>query len=559
MKVKHLSLLLLAAATLGCKKEQAVQQAPAASQKMQSYTQGSEDVQTVLGSKIANPYTLAIMTQAKQNLANRGIHPINSFTVRATHRYVKFSPANEQQLNIIAQDTTIHLRDCPIDYAKVVDGGWYRQPGLPDSVPTPQYTAVRAKYQFAAQVPYLIIENLYLPEEDTQLMGTNLRGDYTYLFHLLNEAYTIASGSNTNTIGSTTTEYFIPATPYTFDEYGGSGSAGPNGRIQIFDTRLNRNIAMEGVKITANRWFTTHKAYTNADGDYWLDGSFDRVADYAITFERKGFTIARNRFQRARIRRSDIADNHWSHTIVDGYDRLHGHMFRGAYRYYFKDNGGLSRPVWGNGWQVVIISASESSHFWGSGINLLIAPFLFVAPNDEDEEPYESDEIFSTTVHELAHTAHLKKLFEGPILISQVTGTIRESWAVGVEWLLTGIEYRELGVLNYGDRTYNPTPAPQFPNQFAYQYWNSATFGESYTNLFINLIDDFNENGVNLRAPVTPAILGTVNDPVTGYTMPNLENMLTYSRNKSTFATKLKASKPAGVTDAQIDALLSNY
>lgn len=55
MKMKHLSLLLLAAATLGCKKEQSLQREPAASQKMQSYTQGSEDVQTVLGSQIANP------------------------------------------------------------------------------------------------------------------------------------------------------------------------------------------------------------------------------------------------------------------------------------------------------------------------------------------------------------------------------------------------------------------------------------------------------------------------------------------------------------------------
>lgn len=541
--------MLLAAATLGCKKEQALQQEPTASQKMQSHTQqGNEEVQTVLGSKIANPYTLAIMTQAKQNLANRGIHPINSFTVRATHRYVKFSPANEQQLNIIERDTTIYLRDCPIDYAKVVKGGWYRQPGLPDSVPTPQYTAVRANYQFAAQVPYLIIENLYLPEEDTQLMGTNLRGDYTYLFHLLNEAYTIASGSNTNTIGNTTTEYFLPATPYTFDEYGGSGGSGPNGRIRVFDTRLNTLVPLEGAEVTANRWFTTHNGYTDANGDYYLSGSFDRVADFTLRFKRNGFKIKKNRLISSTVSSSNVAGNSWSHDLTDGMPQMWGHMFRAAYRYYYGDAAGLQRPYRAVADQ--ILTAENSTATWGAGINYTLFPILRVARYQKDGNAFDSDEIYGITIHELAHTAHIITMNAGVIQYFQVSSQIRESWCTAVQWHLTNLEYRSRGLDDYGNETYT-APDLRRPHDRAYQWWTLA-YDQEYTSLFINLVDAFNES--------TTGVPGRPNDAVSGYTLSSIQS--TFLKNVyglSSLASELKAHKPAGVTNAQIDQLISSY
>lgn len=495
------------------------------------------------------------MTQAKQNLANRGIHPINSFTVRATHRYVKFSPANEQQLNIIERDTTIHLRDCPIDYAKVVDGGWYRQPGLPDSVPTPQYTAVRANYQFAAQVPYLIIENLYLPEEDTQLMGTNLRGDYTYLFHLLNEAYTIASGNNTNTIGNTTTEYFLPATPYTFDEYGGSGGSGPNGRIRVFDTRLNTLVPLEGAEVTANRWFTTYNGYTDANGDYYLDGSFDRVADFTLRFKKNGFKIKRNRFSNVNVTRRNISGNSWSHDLTDNMPQMWGHMFRAAYRYYYGDAAGLQRPYRAIADQ--ILTAENSNETW-AGINYIVFPILRIARYQTPGVPFDSDEIYATTIHELAHTAHVITMNAGAIQYVQVSNQIQESWCTAVEWHLTCLEYRSRGLATYGNESYTADGLVA-PLNRAYQWWTLATH-DKYTSLFINLVDNFNELGADLDPSPFNTVLGQINDPVSGYNLASIQSVfLKNIYNKSSMSTKLKANKPTGVTDAQIDILLNQY
>ena len=388
-----------------------------------SIPHAEDDGPTVLGEKLNNPYTLAIMEAARMNLQSKGITPSVALNIRETHLYIKFSPKTELELEELMKDTTVTFYDCPMDYEKLVVGNWYREPGLADGVPTPQYAAVKTGYQFNTAIAYSVMERLYIPEEDLLLIGTYFDENLDYLSELLNEAYSIGGVPT-----GWENHVLWPNDPGSGD-HGGGTPPPPNGRIMINDTRLGRDIPMEGVKVTANRWFTTYKGYTNSNGDYWLDGGFDRPADYTIVFERSGFTIAKNRLQRAKVNRSNIPDNQWSHTITDGLDRMHGHMFRGAYRYFYKDNGGLKRPFLSNGWQVVVVSQNNSGHYWGSGVNAILIPYLFVTQYSNGSTEYGSDEIFSTTVHELANTTHILTMNGGPIQSSQVNGIIRESWA----------------------------------------------------------------------------------------------------------------------------------
>ena len=116
--------------------------------------------------------------------------------------------------------------------------------------------------------------------------------------------------------------------------------------------------------------------------------------------------------------------------------------------------------------------------------------------------------------------------------------------------MITGIEYRERGLPTYGDRTYNPPNAPQYPNQLAYQYWTRTT-SANYTSLFINIIDDFNDATMFAARPI---------DNVRGYSLLNIEtSLLKYIHDLGTLKTKLKENKPFGVTDAQIDELIRFY
>lgn len=91
---------------------------------------------------------------------------------------------------------------------------------------------------------------------------------------------------------------------------------------------------------------------------------------------------------------------------------------------------------------------------------------------------------------------------------------------------------------------------PGFPNRFGFQNW-TLDFDPVSTSLFINLVDDFND---------MTAFPGRPNDQVTGYTLANIEaNMLRNCFALGTLSQQLKANRPAGVTEAQIDLLLSAY
>lgn len=213
------------------------------------------DGPTVLGDRLNNPYTIENMTAAKAYLTGAGIVSENNFDVRVTHYYVKFTPRTEYELEQLWQDSTLNLYDCPLDYDKVVVGNWYREPGLPDSMPTPQYAAVKAGFSFNPAISYEILASLYIPEEDQTLIGPAFDENRFYMESLLNQAYT-QSG-----IGV----HFELADPYD-DNGGGTSVSVPSGTIRIFDTRLNQDIPLEGVRVTASRWFTTYQGITMRPG-----------------------------------------------------------------------------------------------------------------------------------------------------------------------------------------------------------------------------------------------------------------------------------------------------
>lgn len=188
-------------------------------------------------------------------------------------------------------------------------------------------------------------------------------------------------------------------------------------------------------------------------------------------------------------------------------------------------------------------------------MNPIVLP-LYIArywDNSGTDVEFLADEIFSTTIHELTHSTHCQLM--GWSTFIGVSTNIRESWALGVEWMITSMEYSERGITNYGNENYNPVNPPQYPARFGYQYWN-GTVDPHYTSLFINLVDDFNEFGVNFF----PQPIGVVNDNVNGYSLKNIETyLLSDIYGMSSLSTKLKSMRPAGVTNAQIDLLLSHY
>lgn len=511
-----------------------------------------ENEPMVLGDQRTNAYTIANMQAAKDSLDALGYVSENEVNIRVTHKYIKFAPANEEELYELWQDTTITFYDYPMDYYISVYGNFYHDPTLPDSVPTYQYASIKVGQTYNTAITHIILEDLYIPEEDEQLIGAHQDENIFYMLNLYSMAHLLT--------GNFDMPVFENITPWDPGMGPGGNVLIPiSGIIRVNDTRLNQNIALEGVKVESKKNFTTYYGFTNASGAYTLNGAHTSTNNitYTINFERKYFTIQRNKLQKAKIVRTSNG-NFWSHTIADGRDRMHGHMFRAAHRYYNKDITGLLNPKITT-WKTPIISDDHDRGV--SGLAIPIAPLIkirrFIQGSGNTE--YFSDEIFSTTIHEIAHIGHMLTM-DNPNHYAWVSGLIQESWCTGVEWWLTRIEYQGLGELNYSNWNYNPTPTPQIqPIRFGYQNWETAVSANT-TSLFINLVDDFNEIGQNLRAPTTPAISGSVDDRVTGYNLATIQsNYLKDCYNQSSLSTNLRDNRPTGVTLAQVNLLLGFY
>ncbi|MEO7266304.1 MAG: hypothetical protein ABIW38_15415 [Ferruginibacter sp.] len=501
---------------------------------------------TVLGEPKQNPYTVVNMTSAWQALAAQGVVPNTQASVHTTHYYVKFKPQNLNQYEALAQDTTLALSDFPIESTVVVNGDKYHDPSLPDSVPTYQYTAVKVGYNFPDSIPYEIITNLYIPEDDQAFQYENGGSNDIFVDKLLNRAY-IQTSNYEDTISI---DNNVVPQSYT-----------PGGRIQVTDTRLNTLIGMEGVRVQARRWFIILKASPDYNGYYRMKYTYKRPCNYSIWFATLSFSIREHFFGLTFWINGPKQKGDWNYTLNNSYQRFAGHVFRGAWRYNYKNIGGLSRPNILRRQSYLALNGYTSP-----GVNWQFAPIIKIgrynnSPSAPLNSEYGSDEIFSTTCHETAHTTHLHRMTGGLGEYIHVSRQIQESWPVAVEWFITHLEYAERGIANYGDENYNPPTPPNYPNVFAYQYWNPSffsdqTFAYRYTPLFIDIVDNFNEQ--NQFFPNFN--YGIVNDNVSGYTLPYIEqNLLKHCYDLSSLATQLKNNKPIGVTDLNIDVLLSHF
>jgi hypothetical protein len=238
-----------------------------------------------------------------------------------------------------------------------------------------------------------------------------------------------------------------------------------------------------------------------------------------------------------------------------------------------------------------------------------------------------TNELFSTVIHETGHASHIELMNAGEIQFGQVTSQIYESWADAIEWHITQIEYNELGFPNYDNPNTNTLGDHK-------QWWDDSD-SHTYTPLFIDLVDDYNQSlergtmptdrcpdggtfdgsncyigtppsgetafiwdekfyytpvgccdcpqpessfdGANCHImPIPENSIGFIAsnswylypagnsdrpfDQVENYTMGYLEsNIMKHSYGLTSLRNNLKANKPQGVTDKQIDILFEFF
>lgn len=246
---------------------------------------------TVLGVKRANPYTVANMTAAYNNL-----YSPNITALPATHLYVRFLPNNVNELNIL-METGVFWFDYPMDYTLTHRGDFYHDPSIVGEF-TWLYASVPVGFRFPS-IRYETLAELVLAPDNSDIV----REAY-YLVGLAPAEFVTERENGPNPNGAVGISPpcagedpgypdcfgtgYTPSNPAYPGGLGGSlpqnachcnipaSETRPSGCVRVEDTQLNPNMraVREATVVAYNGWFTLEYNKTNAQGHFVMNQDF---------------------------------------------------------------------------------------------------------------------------------------------------------------------------------------------------------------------------------------------------------------------------------------------
>jgi hypothetical protein len=480
----------------------------------------------VLGKKLENPYSVANMRMAYEELSpqTRALTEdlASDELIYTTHHYVRFKPQTDEELGVLKSDSTLLLYPYPLDY-EIISYGEYHDPSVPEDQPTYYYASVPADKELTDEVEWEILEDLYIPDEydiDEEPVtrtrsGTSLNEDF--IESLVDKALDITGNIEPQ---STMTR--------------AKSSWRPAGYITYFDDATNRTIGLEGVKVRARRWFTTYTGFANAStGYYSCSGTFRRDANYYFDLERSDFHVKGDGVK------TDFdgpkKTGNWNYAFRRSTNETEfagATVFRAAYHYYYKNIGGLRRP--------------PENSFWKQQMNIKMfdeggRSNAYPARRWFDGNPVKlysirrsTMDLYAVTIHELAHTAHWRMIVKASgsnrnTDYNNADNKMCESWAMGVQHYLTRMVYPNYSVGNMGSDA-------------------------NYTRVVIDMID----TEANHTAIPNGGHSSVQGDNVTGYTMPQIETALIGCNTWEKWKNNIK-NKYTNATESNVDALFASW
>ena len=412
-----------------------------------------------------------------------------------SHLYVKFTIQNDKELGLLKLDSTLNLFSYPMDVSTAdnFNATEYRKQQSLLSKEEIYYASVPVGYSLP-KVKYEILEELFIPDDysikNGRLKTTNNDIGGVNIEDLVEKSLTL-----TNNISSENkTQGAVMLSSWT-----------PSGRIRAWDRTTQTFVPIEGLKVRAKRWFTTHTGFTDANGYFVCDGSFQRPADYSFDWERYDFAIRDGDLSIAGENANNITGP-WNPDYDDygGFSTFHAMIFRAAFHYYYGNRLGLRRPPENGTFQTQLKyrARPQESHSnvagefepWRSflGIGSAIQIYDFLRP---------SAFIYASVIHETAHASHWNMSSGGDFGNSE--DFVAESWARGVETQLTRMIY--------------PT----------YPYYYEIFWRLSYTGVVNDMIDGFKTDFTTYYYEGLPIFSPMFfPDNVEGYTIRQIEDAL---------------------------------
>ncbi len=460
-----------------------------------------------------NPYAVSTMRDAFIELKDAGELPADADVddyVYTSHLYVKFSPESDEQVDALMADSTMILYNYPIDNEMTAENDEYTiRPEEGDTTTLHFYTAVPSDKVLPTDIPYTILEELYIPDEcsgnnASPSMKTISGEDISenIINALVDKSYQLAGDII----------FIDPIGP----QNGGPGAEQmsnqyntwwrPSGNISAYDDILDGPVPLQGIKVRARSWFTTRIGVTDENGNFTCDGWLRRPAVYSFRWEGERWDVRDGLFIPANYNGPKRVGE-WNLEIAGGKSLSYSAIYRAAYRWYDGNVQGLTRP--GNNRKEIISYFHSSNPNRNGDYNTIMDSTDFLFDIRVWGKDYSSNEmrsvsrIYKTTCHELGHAAHYTNNKE---IFSSSDTFVKESWARCIEYLLTNQEYSEREAL---DRLYeiDTIRVQQIIDNHVYEhetYWMTpdlyynyqameTPFQSNYTPLFIDLVDGFNQ------------------------------------------------------------------
>lgn len=530
-----------------------------------------KDYYLKLGKQLENPYSVSTMKTAldkiKPKIASaKTAKTVSDFTIATSHLYVQIAPKDATEEALLKKDTIQHFFDYPLDYEFPKEVADQIGTNHIDSIGY-YYAAVPKDYVFPAGIKTKVLSELYIPEQDPYFKTNTETGRVNkntietkedLLGNLLIEAFTLTHneqqlGLETTTAGKTSWWIF-------------GKKWRPSGRITMWDNTINKTIPVEGAQVLIRQWFTIDNGITDANG-YFSTGTVRGKAKYILQWERYHYSIRNGWVGQAETKSDYEKDDAWNYNITDDTGLYFATIHQAAHDYYYKNILDLERPQLNNLFRrqmkIAACDVTGKSYHSNQIADWGILPAISIL---QYRNP--SQNIYGTTIHELAHSAHeqmrsssysdlvWKAYLEPEALYGIETdnktskqigaGRVMESWARCVEIVLTNLRYNRLGFPNF---EYNPESwYPRYGN-----FQNIALDKKNYyTPALFDLIDNVNQRIVyyNYDYP-------RPQDNVTGFTIKEVQDIVQLSNSWGELKDRAKAKHPE--KSAAIDELLNNW
>ena len=226
-----------------------------------------------LGQKLDDPYTVANMQKALQNVYGTKADRVD---ITATDLYVRFLPRDNDEFMAL-QQSGLYLLDHPMDYEILKEGDYYQDPEVGPEAITWQYAVVPHDQKMPEGIRYELLDEVYISEHAAATRaddGIDWAEVEREAFRLTGNGEMLAKGSLTK-----------------------AELAAPSGRITIEDPLFSggKPFGVAGVKVAANIFVKIATCFTDRDGYYKMTKKFSGTPRYRLVFQNeKGFNVGFN-------------------------------------------------------------------------------------------------------------------------------------------------------------------------------------------------------------------------------------------------------------------------